>query len=281
MFLLSVNLQYIKQLFSVYKRNFFYLMKKTVLNFYFQLTTMEDLINNMNSVLEQNDSYMTYFIASYLLEDHPERVAIFKNSKHLGLPHGYKHFNLRECSENLALREIVKAKEIFEDSGLESWCFRAPYTVNIFSNLGKNKFYQVLHEIGYNCSSSTFQGSPPWKPINHKIPEFAIGKPIDDQIIDKLGIWDVKIIAKKFIRSILNNKGSLIIFDMHPIRMGQKSFLPALDAICKFANKDPNSILIDFKTAVNSYEEDQNENFICITGDIDTWTYFDYIKRLK
>lgn len=281
MFLLSVNIQYIKQLFSVYKRNLSYLMKKTVLNFYFQLTPMEDLINNMNSVLEQNDSYMTYFIASYLLEDHPERAAIFKNSKHLGLPHGYKHFNLRECSENLALREIVKAKEIFEVYGLDSWCFRAPYTVNTFSNLGKNKFYQVLNETGYNCSSSTFQGSLPWKPINHTIPEFAIGKPIDDQIIDKLGIWDVKIIAKKFIRSILNTKGSLIIFDMHPIRMGQKRFLPALDAICKFANKDSNSILLDFKTAVNSYEEDQNENFICITGDIDTWTYFDYIKRLK
>ncbi|MCJ7648535.1 MAG: hypothetical protein MUP85_07975, partial [Candidatus Lokiarchaeota archaeon] len=72
---MSVNIQYIKQLFSVYRRNFFYLMKKTVLNFYFQLTTMEDLVNNMNSVLEQNDSYMTYFIASYLLEDHPERAA--------------------------------------------------------------------------------------------------------------------------------------------------------------------------------------------------------------
>jgi len=256
-------------------------MKKTVLNFYFQLTTMEDLIKNMNSVLEQNNSYMTYFIASYLLEDHPERVAIFKNSKHLALPHGYKHFNLRECSENLALREIVKAKEIFEASGLESWCFRAPYARNTFSNLGKNKFYQVLYETGYNCSSSELKNSPPWKLINYKIPEFVIGGPRDDQIIDKSGIWDVKIIAKKFIRLILNTKGSLLIFDMHPIRMGQKRFLPALDAICKFANKDPNSILIDFKTAVNSYEEGQNENFICITGDIDTWTYFDYIKRLK
>lgn len=242
---------------------------------------MEDLINNMNSVLEQNDSYMTYFIASYLLEDRPERVAIFKNSKHLGLPHGYKHFNLRECSVNRALREIVKAKEIFETSGLESWCFRAPYAVNTFSNLGKNKFYQVLHEAGYSCSSSEFQSSLPWKPINHKIPEFVMGKPVDDQIIDRMGIWDVKIITKKFIQSILNTKGSLIIFDMHPIRMGQKRFLPALDAICKFANKDSNSILTDFRTAVNSYEEDQNENFICITGDIDTWTYFDYIKRLK
>ena len=48
-------------------------MKKTVLNFYFQLTPMEDLIKNMNSVLEQNNSHMTYFIASYLLEEHPER----------------------------------------------------------------------------------------------------------------------------------------------------------------------------------------------------------------
>jgi len=97
----------------------------------------------------------------------------------------------------------VKAKEIFEASGLESWCFRAPYAINTFSNLGKNRFYQVLHETGYNCSSSELKNSPPWKLINYKIPEFVIGGPRDDQIIDKSGIWDVKIIAKKFPAKVL------------------------------------------------------------------------------
>ncbi|MHA1672541.1 MAG: polysaccharide deacetylase family protein [Promethearchaeota archaeon] len=276
-----VNVQYIKQLLSVYRRDVFYLLKKTVLNFYLQLTPTEMLVNNMNTILEKHGSTMTYFIASYLLEDHPERAAFFKGSKHLGLPHGYRHFNLKECSEEQGLREIVKAKKIFNAAGLDSWCFRAPYAENRFGNQGKAKFYQVLHDAGYECSSSEFQESPPWKPIKRKIPEFVMGRPSDDQLIDVQGIWDVKIFAKKVIRSIRRTRGSLIIFDMHPLRMGQKRLLPALDAICEYAEKDPHSTLIDFKTAVQSYKEGQTKNFICITGDIDTWTYLDYIKRLK
>ena len=273
--------QYIKQLLKIYKKNFRYLIKKSFLNFYFQTTRMEELINNSNTVLEQNNSYMTYFVAAYLFEGYPERVKIFKDSKHIALPHGYKHFNLREVSLSQAIREISKSKQIFERNNLESWCFRAPYATNSISNLGKDMFYQILNEMNFQYSSSEFQENPPWKPIQRRIPEFVIARPSDDLLIDKMGIWDVKLIAKLCIKSILNTKGSLIIFDMHPIRMGQKKFIPALNAICKFVNNDSNSILIDFKKAIRSYEEDQKENFVCITGDIDTWIFFDYFRRLK
>lgn len=273
--------QYIKQLLKVYRVSFLYLIKKTILNFNFQLTKMEVLIRNMNSVLEENQSYMTYFVAAYTLDGHPERVKIFKNSKHIALPHGYKHFNLRELSESQAIQEIKKSKQTFQKYNLESWCFRAPYAVNSISNLGKDKFYQILSEMNFRCSSSEFQEDPPWRPQEYKIPEFVMARPSDDMLIDKLGIWDPKTIAKCCIKSILKTKGSLIIFDMHPIRMGQKRFLTALNAICKFANKDSNSVLLGFKTAINSYQKGQKENFICITGDIDTWTYFDYLRRLK
>ncbi len=242
---------------------------------------MEDLISNINSVLEKYNSYMTYFVAAYTLEWHPERVDIFKSSKHIALPHGYKHLNLSELSASQAIQEIVKSKQIFEKNDLDSWCFRAPYAINSINNLGKDKFYQTLNEMNFRCSSSEFQEDSPWKPIQRKVPEFVIARPSDDLLIDKLGIWDAKIIAKHCIRSILKTKGSLIIFDMHPIRMGQKRFIPALDAICKFVKNDSESILIDFKKAINSYREEQKENFVCITGDIDTWTYFDYLRRLK
>jgi hypothetical protein len=278
---LNILPQYIKQLLNVYRANFLYLIKKTILNFYFQLTKMDQLIKNMNSILEENNSFMTYFIAAYTLDGHPERVEVFKNSKHIALPHGYKHFNLRELSESQAIQEIRKSKHTFEKYHLESWCFRAPYAVNSIGNHGKETFYQILYEMNFRCSSSEFQEDPPWRPQEYKIPEFVMARPSDDMLIDRLGIWDPKIIAKRCIKSILNTKGSIIIFDMHPIRMGQKKFLSALNAICKFVNKDANSVLLDFKTAISSYREGQKENFVCITGDIDTWTYFDYLRRLK
>jgi hypothetical protein len=63
--------------------------------------------------------------------------------------------------------------------------------------------------------------------------------------------------------------------------MGQKKFIVALDVICKFVKKDANSILIGFKKAIETYRKEQKENFVCITGDIDTWSYTDYIRRLK
>ncbi|MFX0033309.1 MAG: polysaccharide deacetylase family protein [Promethearchaeota archaeon] len=273
--------QYFKQLLKVYRRNIFYLLKKTVLNFFFQLTKMEYLINNINSVLEKYNSHMTYFVAAYILEGHPDRVAIFRNSKNIALPHGYKHFNLQELTVNQAIQEIRRSKEIFERSNLESWCFRAPYAMNSISNLGKSKFYEVLKEIGFSHSSSEFQEDPPWKPINQVVPEFVMARPSDDLLIDLLGIWNPRVITKHFIKSIRKTKGSIIIFDMHPIRMGQKKFIVALDAICKFVNKDANSILIEFKKAVETYRKDQKENFVCITGDIDTWSYIDYIRRLR
>lgn len=224
---------------------------------------------------------MTYFVAGYLLEGHPERVNLFKDSVHIALPHGYKHFNLQELKISQAMNEIKKSKQIFDKNNLESWCFRAPYAVNSINHLGKSKFYEILKEIGFSCSSSEFQEKPPWKPIKYAVPEFVMARPSDDLLIDKLGIWDTKLIAKYFIKSIRDTKGSIIVFDMHPIRMGQKKFINALDTICKFVNKDSNSILIGFKEAVESYEKDQTKNFVCITGDIDTWSYIDYIRRLK
>lgn len=273
--------QYIKQLLIVYRRNFFYLMKKTILNFFFQLTKMENLIFNMNFILEKHNSFMTYFVAAYLLEGHPKRVEIFQNSKNIALPHGFMHLNLKELTVHEAIKEIVKSKKIFKKYNLESWCFRAPYAVNLINDLGMDKFYQVLNEAKFLCSTSEFKEDPPWEPIQRRITEYVIARPSDDLLIDKLGIWDPKVIAKEFIKSIRKVKGSLIIFDMHPLRMGQKKFINALDAICRFVNNDPNSILIDFKNAINSYEEGQEKNLVCITGDIDTWTYFDYIRRLK
>lgn len=278
---LNILPQYFKQLLKVYRRDFIYLLKKTILNFFFQLTKTEDLIKNINSVLEKCNTHMTYFVAGYILEGHPERVNLFKNSVHIALPHGYKHFNLQELKVSQAIHEIKKSKQTFEKNNLESWCFRAPYAVNSISNLGKIKFYKVLKEMGFSCSSSEFQEKPPWKPINQIVPEFVIARPSDDLLIDKLGIWDAKVIAKHFIKSIRSTKGSIIIFDMHPLRMGQKRFLVALDAICKFVLKDSNSVLIGFKKAVESYRKDQKENFVCITGDIDTWSYIDYFRRLK
>lgn len=224
---------------------------------------------------------MTYFVAGYILDGHPERVKLFKNSAHIALPHGYKHFNLQELTVPQAIEEIKKSKQTFDYNNLESWCFRAPYAVNSINRLGKAKFYEILKEMGFSCSSSEFQENPPWRPIDQTVPEYVMARPSDDLLIDKLGIWDAKLIAKHFIKSIRGTKGSLIIFDMHPIRMGQKKFIIALDAICKFVDKDSNSNLIEFKKAVESYRKGQEKNFVCITGDIDTWSYFDYIRRLK
>ncbi|MFX1414068.1 MAG: polysaccharide deacetylase family protein [Promethearchaeota archaeon] len=257
------------------------MLKKIILNFFFQLTKTEYLIENINSVLEKYNSYMTYFVTGYILEGHPERVNLFKNSPHIALPHGYKHFNLQELTVPQAIQEIKKSKQTFDDNHLESWCFRAPYAVNSISSLGTAKFYEILKEMGFLCSSSEFQENPPWKPVNQFIPEYVMARPSDDQLIDKMGIWDAKLIAKHFIKSICSTKGSIIIFDMHPIRMGQKKFIIALDAICKFVERDSKSILIGFKEAVESYRKEQEKNFVCITGDIDTWSYFDYIRRLK
>ena len=81
-----------------------------------------------------------------------------------------------------------------------------------------------------------------------------------------------------------SEKGGIIMFDLQPIRIGQNKYISVLNSIVKYG-KELGGWFPTVTEAVNHWNKHGNWKddapFCCLlTGDIDNYTFFDYLQRL-
>ena len=81
-----------------------------------------------------------------------------------------------------------------------------------------------------------------------------------------------------------SEKGGVIMFDLHPIRIGQSKYVDALKDVVEYG-KELNGWFPTVTEAVNYWSEHgswkHDASFCCLlTGDIDNFSFFDYLQRL-
>ena len=246
--------------------------------------SMKNLVTNMNQVFDKYDVKMTYFISTYLIEQEP---SIFSSFEHHDFgPHGHLHLDYTLVGRKNALEDIYKSVEIFKKYKKEVWIFRAPYALDKIGT-DPNLLFDYEKKLGILYDSSVNVKRPPWKggvrPIKHAngvitIPLIGVS---DDGLIDELGLNNSNEILKEFASALDHGRGGLLVYDMHPIRMGQIKYINILESLIKIIKSKKNYKITSIRESVKEFEEKSaNETIICFSGDIDNLSILDYFRRI-
>ena len=278
---------YLRQLMNNYNgKKMLFLMKKTLWNFKWHLTPTELQVKRMRDLLDIYGIKGTFFTVANLIENHPERLKIFGD--HHVQPHGYSHIQYNKLSFDEAYKDVSKAVDIFRDNGIHVKFFRAPYATPSLKD-GKN-WYDLLAMCDVPYGSSIEIRPPESNPRKIQtlggkkdVYEIPITWPTDDLLIDYKEIRNLRNLTKTFLQIIKQGTkaNNLINFCLHPLRMGNRQFVRVTEAILEGASKIKGLELASLENATKRRIEGEKTPFFVVTGDIDCWTYFDYIHRLK
>ncbi|MFW9904535.1 MAG: polysaccharide deacetylase family protein [Candidatus Thorarchaeota archaeon] len=258
--------------------------------FYFHLTPFSILLTRICDVLEDYDARFTFPLVASIAQTNPNLVKWLKSSRHEIAIHGYKHVRYPFLSAKQQFLEIKKAIQIFNELKIPFKGFRAPYnlysetTLKLIEKFGFEWDAGIGFRLNYRNRHHFFQVS-----LEDGKKSSFICIPLcewsDDRMIDNYQLSSEKM-AKILIYHLEKARkvNGLIMFDLHPIRIGQTQYIHSLKELIVHANKI-GAWVPTISEAVEYWSKNRqwkDSAPVCclLTGDIDNFTFFDYIRRI-
>ena len=255
----------------------------------FHMTPFEILLENIIEVTEHYQARFTFPITASTALRNPDLVRIILKSPHEIASHGFKHVNYRYLSEKEQEKDIKKSCFTFRRMNIPIYGFRAPY--NAYTDYSPKLLEQ--HRFLWDCGIGHNQKYRECRCFfriqvdDHESSFICIPlcKWSDDGMIDKRGLknWQMVRILRNAIKKIAEENG-LIMFDLHPIRIGQPEYIDVLKQVLAYGT-ELGGWFPTVTEAVNYWlrhgKWKHDASFCCLlTGDIDNFTFMDYLLRL-
>jgi peptidoglycan/xylan/chitin deacetylase (PgdA/CDA1 family) len=267
----------------------FNIVNQTLRMYKFHSTPFDDIMTRMFDLLDNYDSNFTFPLTASSGMNHPDMVDLLKSSGNEIAIHGYKHIRYDFVPVEQQEEDLVQAIKVFKELKIPYSGHRVPYnqytqdTENLVEKygfkwdggIGYRKEHQNKNEMFRHMLSSGKMSSFTCIPL-------SIWS--DDYMIDYL-YYSPKKIAQKLIKSIMKaeRRNGLVMFDLHPIRIGQRFYLTSVEATLDYCRKNdvwvPNvSEAVDYW---NKHKKWKGDTKACclLTGDIDNFTFWDYLRR--
>ncbi len=211
-------------------------------------------------ICDRHHARFTFFIVGLCARDNPEVIAEILDRGHEIACHGYRHVRYDLLNDDQACRDLEQAIALFDETfGYRLSGFRAPYLAM------REGIYPLLRKLGFDYSSSTMSDAPGPRKVQD-FPEIPIV--VDDwQILirDGAGMNELALRMKVAIRD-----GACLL--LHPWRVGQTYFAPALDEVLAEA-----SSRYHFPTMREFCASDQGA--VALSGDIGELSWAELIRR--
>lgn len=254
----------------------------------FHSTPFDDIMLRMFDVLDKYDSNFTFPLTASSGLHHPDMVEILKDSGNEIAVHGFKHIRYDFLPAEKQLEDLSQAVKVFKEMKIPFSGHRTPYNQynSVTENLVEKYGFKWDGGIGYRKEHQEKNEMFKHTLKNGKKSSFTcipLSIWSDDYMIDYL-FFNATQIAKKLIKSVKKAKevNGVVMFDLHPIRIGQKNYLPSVDAILDYCRKHdiwvPNvSEAVEYW---NKHKKWKGADACCLlTGDIDNFTFWDYLRR--
>jgi peptidoglycan/xylan/chitin deacetylase (PgdA/CDA1 family) len=257
----------------------------------FQLhrTSFSTILQNLYSVLEETNGRFAFPTVAGIARMRPELVREIIKEGHEVASHGFNHVRYNTISEQARRHDLFSSLNIFKEIGIEITGFRAPYDrytndmpalleqTNIVWDGGwgfqadhREKTHFFHEDIDSQTSRVTYIPLNIWS---------------DDYMIDRKGMGP-DLVTRVLKRELTNvaPTGGVIMFDLHPIRMGQERFVGCLKDLIEHAQElgawctTPTEAV----TYWNIHKKWKSDSKFCLllTGDIDNWVFADYMRRI-
>jgi peptidoglycan-N-acetylglucosamine deacetylase len=254
----------------------------------FHRLPFEKIVSNILEVTQRQQAGFTFPTVASVAAQKPELLHRIVSSGGEVAVHGYRHVKYPLISANSQAADVRRALQTYARLGIKVSGFRAPY------NAYGESTPRILDQAGF-----LWDGGIGYARANRERKEMFRVKidgrdskfvciPLnflsDDLMIDEYGYTPRQMVnALNGALDEASRTGSVIMFDLHPIRMGQPEYVVVLDRMISYG-KRIGGWFPTVSDAVKSAEEGgwRSHKFCCLlTGDIDNFYFSDYLKRLS
>ncbi len=252
-------------------------------------TAFNTILDNMFATLDEVNGRFTFPTIAAIAKMKPELVQMIAREGHEVASHGYNHVRYPTISAQARKEDLLLSLQVFNNLGIKVSGFRAPYDnytddmpellekTNLIWDGGfgfrpehreKTHFFRVV--IKGHESNVTFIPLNMWS---------------DDYMIDRRGMEPKTIskVLKREVTRIAPTEG-VIMFDLHPIRMGQRKYVGCIKEVIEYANSigawcTTPTEAVKYWNAHSRWKGD-SKFCLLLTGDIDNWVFSDYLRRV-
>jgi peptidoglycan/xylan/chitin deacetylase (PgdA/CDA1 family) len=252
-------------------------------------TPFSILLRNIFDALESSKAKFTFPIVVSVAAKNPGLTREILGRGHEVAVHGFKHLNYTYLAEQQQDEDVRKAIETFKVMGIQVNGFRAPYNTYTEGTPKLVEKHGFLWDIGIGYNPKYWESTSPFRvKIGNRESSFIcipLNRWSDDRMIDIQGFNSHQIAQtlKRELRETCERRG-VVMFDLHPIRMGQPKYVDALRSAVEYGT-ELNGWFPTVTEAVSYWSKHgswkHGANFCCLlTGDIDNFSFFDYLQRL-
>ncbi|UCE12252.1 MAG: polysaccharide deacetylase family protein [Candidatus Heimdallarchaeota archaeon] len=258
--------------------------------FRLHMTPFFQLLQRIFNTLDEFDSKFTFPLVAKTAQTHPDVVRWLCSFPHEIAIHGYKHVRYPFLTAQQQALEFERAIQIFKGMKIPFKGFRAPY--NAYSEITmelveKHKFnwdggigFHPNYRHGNNFFKIQLRNKRMSSYTCIPLCEWSDDRLIDSHRLSSEKMANILIHHMKKARQIRG----VIMYDLHPIRIGQKKYIQCLNSLLSYANKidawvPTVSDAVDYWSKNHQWKGDAP---VCclLTGDIDNFTFFDFIRRI-
>ena len=252
-------------------------------------TPFKTILHNMFSALEEVNGCFAFPTIAAVAKMKPELVKLIANEGYEVASHGFNHVRYPTLTQEARERDLKLSLQVFKKLGIEINGFRAPYDnytddmplllerVDLSWDGGFG--YRAEHREKTHFFHADINGK------SSKLTYIPLNIQSDDLMIDRLGM-SPEAVTKTLKAEVTNaepTKG-VIMFDLHPIRMGQAEYAGCLKEVTEHAQglgawcTTPTEAVKYW----NTHGKWKGDSTFCLllTGDIDNWVFSDYLRRV-
>ena len=264
------------------------MLSQAIRMYQFHRIPFEKIVGNILDVTRKHEASFTFPTVASVATQKPELLRTAVDAGCEIAVHGYKHLKYPLVSAASQERDVKKALETYSKLKIPISGFRAPY------NAYDENTLKILEKVGF-----LWDGGIGYSPQNSVRTDF-FRVPIDgrnstftciplSRLSDDLLIDDCAFTSKQTAAALkgaldeAHRLRSVVMFDLHPIRIGHPRYVAALDWMISYGK----SIGGWFPTVTEAVKFRRGNDdwgrfeFCCLlTGDIDNFYFRDYLKRL-
>ncbi|MGY5876757.1 MAG: polysaccharide deacetylase family protein [Candidatus Thorarchaeota archaeon] len=251
-------------------------------------TPFGEILNNMFEALDIHGGKFAFPTIASVARMKPDLVGLINKEGHEVASHGYNHLRYPSLSSAEREADLALSLQIFRKLGFKIRGFRAPYDNYVDDMVHLLEKYRLVWDggLGYR---------PEHREKNHffkadingtesKVTYIPLNHWSDDRMIDTLGM-SADLVTKVLKAEVekTSRNGGIIMFDLHPIRIGQPKFVGCLGELLEYTNTlggwcPTPTEAVEYWNRNKQWKSDSTFCLL-LTGDIDNWVFSDYLRR--
>lgn len=252
-------------------------------------TSFHNILENIFATLDEVNGTFAFPTVAAVAKMKPDLVRSIEKEGHEVASHGFNHVRYPTISAKARERDLILSLQVFKKLGIKISGFRAPY------DNYPDDMPSLIEKTGLIWDGG-FGYRPQYREMTHffhvdienqksQVTYIPLNRWSDDYMIDRKGMGPDAIsrVLKREVSKVASKHG-VIMFDLHPIRMGQSKYVGCIRDVIEHSNSiggwctTPREA-IQYWNAHSKWKGD-SEFCILLTGDIDNWVFSDYLRRV-